>query len=202
VTTEALRTFSPSRMFLRWTNATNMPNTAPATTTMSLRAAWPVLLLLGLSACAPEETLRYGPVTVDLRAEGPLFEGPNTAQATVDPGIAAFLQVNGATPEQLRKATLVSARLSSQDSIGLANVGGMSLQVMSEGASAQELGVRNPLPPGATVAELELAHAQDGLAGHLRQTLVTWVADLQLKADEEDDRHIRAELTFELTLER
>lgn len=158
------------------------------------------ILLLGLASCgAPERlTMESGPVS--LVAAGPLFEGSNTAQGTWTAGLEAFLAERGYSTGQLREARLVSARISGADSTSLRGIRSVSVQWVGGDLGMQQVAVRNPLPADSAAAQLTVAAEQRKLDELLRSGAITVVADLDLAADQESDRHVIGSFTLELTL--
>lgn len=158
------------------------------------------ILLLGFASCgAPERlTLESGPVP--LVAAGPLFEGSNTAQGTWAAGLEAFLAERGYSTGQLREARLVSARLEGADSTGLRGIRSVSVQWVGGEQGMQQVAVRNPLPVDSAVVQLTVAAGQRKLDDLLRSQAITVVADLDLDADQDADRHVIGTFTLELTV--
>lgn len=170
----------------------------------TLRHLLPSALLLTfvLAGCGKSETLLYESGPIQLSAEGPLFEGTNTAQGSWQPGMAEFLKENGATLDQLREARVLSVVLSASDDVGLRGIKSASVMLASEASDMQQVAVLNPFPQDQDSAELTIASEQKGLAGHLRQEQVTVVADLDIDADSDEDRHVIGSFTIELTIKR
>jgi len=158
--------------------------------------------VLALAACGSKETLRFesGPIT--LSAEGPLFEGANTAQGNWETGLAEFLKENGATLDQLKHARVVEATLAADSANGLNGIRSVSVMMATDAADMVQVAVLNPLPADAQTVTLSTAAEQKGLADHLRQNTITVVADLDLTADSDDDRHVTGSFTIELQLKR
>lgn len=161
-----------------------------------------VVALVGLTACGKKETLRFESGPVELTAEGPLFEGSNTAQGTWRPDLEAFLKTQGATLDQLREARVLEAVLATADSIGFQGIRSASLMFASDAQDMQQVAVLNPFPQDQDRAVLTVANEQKGLAGHLKQQTLTVVADLDLGTDSDEDRHVIGSFTLELTIAR
>jgi len=170
----------------------------------TLRHLIPSALLLAavLVGCGKSETLLYESGPIHLSAEGPLFEGTNTAQGSWNPGLATFLKDHDATPEQLRGARVLGAVLSSSGEAGFSGIRSVSVMLASDASDMQQVAVLNPFPQEQGRAELTVADEQKGLAGHLRQEQVTVVADLDIDEDSDDDRHVIGSFTIELTIKR
>jgi hypothetical protein len=170
----------------------------------TLRHLLPSVLLVTsvLVGCGKSETLLYESGPIQLSAEGPIFEGSNTAQGSWDPGLEAFLKDHGATPDQLRGARVLSAMLSASDDTGFSGIRSASVMLASDASDMQQVAVLNPFPKDQERVELTVANEQKGLVGHLQQETVTVVADLDIDADSDDDRHVIGSFTIELTIKR
>lgn len=174
-------------------------------TMISARIVRPIAPLLTLtllvSGCGEPQrlTLESGPVP--LVAAGPLFEGSNTAQGTWAPGLDAFLAAHGHTGDDLRDVRLVAATLAGADSLGLEGIRSVSVQWTSDDEGMRPMAVRNPLPSEPGPVALTVAQERSDLADLLLGGAITVVADLDLEADSETDRHVIGSFTLELTLD-
>lgn len=170
---------------------------------LPFRMAGPGLLTLALlAACGTPETLVFESGPIPLTAEGPLFEGSNTAQGQWQPGLEAFLKEHGATVDQVKGARVTGALLEADSTGGLDGIRSVSLSIASDASDMVQVGVINPLLPGQQQAKLTTAGEQKGLVVHLLQPAVTVVADLDLDADSDADRHVTGSLFIELQLKR
>jgi hypothetical protein len=161
-----------------------------------------LIIVTVLAGCGKRETILYESGPISLIAEGPLFEGTNTAQGTWNPGIAAFLEKHGTTPDRLREARVVGAMLSGTGEEGFRGIRSISVMLASDASDMQQVAVLNPFPQEQGRAELTVADEQKGLVGHLQQETVTVVADLDIDADSDEDRHVIGSFTIELTIKR
>ena len=158
------------------------------------------LLLLMFTACSEPERLRFESGPIDLTAAGPLFEGSNTAQGDWSTGLEEFLQGQGHTLDDLRDARLTSVTLEGADSSGLQGIRSASVQWVGGDQGMRQVAVLNPFPADAARVSLTVAAEQPDLAALLRSGNVTVVADLDLDADSEADRHVIGSFTLELTV--
>jgi hypothetical protein len=158
------------------------------------------LLLATLSACTEPERIVYESGPIPMVASGPLFEGTNTAQGEWTTGLEAFLKAQGHALKDLREARLTSASLSGADSTGLQGIRSASVQWVGGDQGMQQVAVRNPLPAEPGTVALTVATEQPDLAALLRAGTLTVVADLDLDADSEADRHVIGSFTLELTV--
>lgn len=159
-----------------------------------------IVLLAALSACSEPERLTYESGPIPLVASGPLFEGSNTAQGEWATGLEAFLKAQGHELKDLREARLTSASLSGADRTGLQGIRSASVQWVGGDQGMQQVAVRNPLPSDSGTVALTVATDQPDLAALLRAGTLTVVADLDLEADSDADRHVIGSFTLELTL--
>jgi hypothetical protein len=158
------------------------------------------LLLLVFTACSEPERLRFESGPIDLTAAGPLFEGTNTAQGDWSTGLEDFLQGQGHTLDDLRDVRLTSVTLAGADSSGLQGIRSASVQWVGGDQGMRQVAVLNPFPADAARVSLTVAAEQPDLAALLRSGNVTVVADLDLDADSEADRHVIGSFTLELTV--
>lgn len=162
----------------------------------------PLFLALCLVACGEPERLTFQSGPVPLVATGPLFEGTNTAQGTWSTGLEAFLVEQGHSLDQLQEARLVGATIAGADSSGLQGVRSVSVQWMDGATGMHQVAVRNPLPADSATVALTLATDQAKVTELLRSGTLTVVADMDLVADSDSDRHVIGSFTLELTLDR
>jgi hypothetical protein len=155
--------------------------------------------ILLLAACGSRETLTFESGPIPLVAEGPLFEGSNTAQGAWAPGMAAFLAAQGSSPAQLRSARIVQATLEGED---LGGIGGVTFHLASDKLDMLKVANLTPLRHSGNKAVLTVATEQKGLAEHLKEASVTVVADIDLDEDSDEDRHVIGSFTIELTIKR
>jgi len=162
----------------------------------------PVLATVWLAACGSKETvvLESGPIT--LTAAGPLFEGSNTAQGEWKPDLEGFLKSHGARLDQLSSARVTAAALSSSTVGPMTGIRSVTMMLASDTLDMIQIAVLNPLPADTASTALTTATEQAGLEKHLKQAVVTVVADLDLDADSEQDRQLIGTLTIELQLDR
>jgi hypothetical protein len=158
------------------------------------------LLLLMFTACSEPERLRFESGPIDLTAAGPLFEGSNTAQGDWSTGLEEFLQGQGHTLDDLRDARLTSVTLAGADSSGLQGIRSASVQWVGGDQGMRQVAVLNPFPADSASVSLTVAAEQPDLAALLRAGSITVVADLDLDADSEADRHVIGSFTLELTV--
>jgi hypothetical protein len=160
-------------------------------------------LLLTISAatsCGKVSTLEYKAAPITLTAEGPLFEGSNTAQGILTrESLDAFLGKDGYRGAAIKSARLVSARIFTEsDTITLDNISEITLQMAAPEVDMQKVAVLNPVPAGQNSVQLQVAAEQEQIAKLLQQPALTCVADINLKQDSDANLTVRCELVFEI----
>lgn len=169
---------------------------------MRLFLTFTILLstILLASSCGNISTLEYKTAPVILTAEGPLFEGSNTAQGTVaGADLQAFLGKSGFNGASIKSARLVSAQIFAEsDTMNLDNISGITLQLAAPNVDMQQLAVLNPLPAGTGKVSLRVAAEQEKVSSLLQQPDLTCVADINLRQDFEGSLVLKCLLTFEL----
>ncbi|MFN4081895.1 MAG: hypothetical protein ACK4NS_13435 [Saprospiraceae bacterium] len=165
----------------------------------------PTLLVLAaasiwLAACASKRTVEYTIADVDLIAEGPLFEGANTAQATHSFDPDKLKDLLGAYPGQIVAVRLVAAELSLPDTLNFDIANEITLQLAADNAPMQKVAVLNPVPKGARSVALQAAAAQKGVDRLFKQSAMYLVADINLNADHDNDLALRGNFKFEIVV--
>lgn len=166
-----------------------------------MRYLLPTVLLLLISSCTEPERIVYESGPIPLVASGPLFEGANTAQGEWSTGLEAFLKEHGHELKDLREARLTGASLAGADSTGLQGIRSASIQWVGGDQGMQQVAVRNPLPSDSSEVALTVAIEQPDLVALLRAERLTVVADLDLDADRDADRHVIGTFTLDLNVE-
>ena len=72
------------------------------------------MALIALASCSEGTKKHYAIVDMELTAEGPLFDGPNTLQATHTIDLSTI--ENGLTAENVKSVKLTKASISTSDS--------------------------------------------------------------------------------------
>ncbi|MFM7104751.1 MAG: hypothetical protein ACKOW8_04455, partial [Flavobacteriales bacterium] len=115
------------------------------------------LLILGIAlfmvSCSERITKKIEINNLMVSAEGPLFEGPNTLQAT---HVIDWEKIEGGiVPEQIESVKITKADISSEsDTIMFDGIRNMVLQITGSKAQMQKLGVVNPLPSGVNKVQI------------------------------------------------
>ena len=145
-------------------------------------------LLLGLliSCSKPvEKTVTLD--NIELTAEGPLFEGSNTFQATLESPLKAFLKENDLTKEDIAEITVSGCTLSTSDSNFFNLYNSATIQFFSDNSEMQNVGVINPIPQNKKELTVEIAKEQEGITEIFNDKNIYVVGDAIIKEDVYDN---------------
>ena len=132
---------------------------------------------------------------VNLTAEGPYFEGPNSFQCK----ILNTLKINNINPENVDKIVLASAILILPDSIEDGLIQDFSLQLVSNSSEMKKVAFINPIPTGKKEIELTVAHEQEGINEIFSKEEFTTLLDANFSKDFETNIQFKAKLKFNIT---
>ncbi|MDP2187451.1 MAG: hypothetical protein Q8J69_02095 [Sphingobacteriaceae bacterium] len=159
-----------------------------------------VLLLLVAAACGgPTESVERQTDTLLLTAEGPLYDGSNTATYTWPVDLNTLLG-EGYTAADIAKARITGIRITAVNPDNLSLINDITFQLAGSGVAMQKVGFLNPLPANANSVDLVLADEQKGLEAFFGLKEITLVADLNLIQEFEDNLELHAQLTFNFDL--
>lgn len=142
------------------------------------------IILIGIGACSKNEktaTLTFN--NIQISAEGPLYEGANTAQGEVLNELNAFAKENGIDINTISSARLKSFSISAYDSNDLSVYTGFNIQLASEKTDMIQAAAINQIEPGAKLANGTLSSEQKGLLDLLKQDKFILVADANVASD-------------------
>lgn len=148
-------------------------------------------LLLVAVACGKTEKVDYKADEITLTAEGPLYDGSNTATATWKADMADILGEG-----KLADARLTAVTITAAEPADLALISDITLQFAGKNVAMQKVAFLNPLPDGANSVTLQVADDQKGLADFFALDEITVVADLNLKGEYEGNMTLKAKLDF------
>lgn len=133
---------------------------------------------------------------LEMTAEGPLFEGSNTATATWEFDLAELLAGEGSKVSKA-KVTAISVELVPDDEFP--SLEKIVFEVTSKNTSMTRIGLfEGSLVPGQET-ELSVAGKQDNLASAFEDGKMTFVGDFDLLAEEYwDNVTFKVKVTFEL----
>ena len=148
-------------------------------------------LLLVAVACGTTEQVDYSADELTLTAEGPLYDGSNTATASWKADMTDILGEGKLAGARLKSVTITAA-----EPADLALISDITLQFAGKDVAMQKMAFLNPLPDGANSVTLQVADDQKGLADFFALEEITVVADLNLKGEYEGNMTLKAKLDF------
>lgn len=151
-------------------------------------------LLLG--ACGKNEPITFTIDSVQLKAEGPLFEGPNTAQCDIKDALSAFVKEKELEMDKIQSVKLTGVTLTLPDSLNFDIYTNLTLQFASEKTDMFKAAVINPVPQGKNTLTLTVAQEQENLLDLLKQENFTVVADVNVAKDTSMNILMNANLNF------
>jgi hypothetical protein len=159
-----------------------------------------LFLLLVAAACGgPTESVERQTDNLPLTAEGPLYDGSNTATYTWPVDLNALLG-EGYTAADIAKARITGIKITAVNPDNLGMINDITFQLAGSGVAMQKVGFLNPLPAGANSVELVVADDQKGLEAFFGLNEITLVTDLNLTQEFEDNLELHAQLTFNFDL--
>lgn len=156
--------------------------------------------MLFSSCSGPGVVHEWQQEALEFTLEGPLFEGPNSGQVTLELDLPAAL--GAAEGQEVADARLVTATVHPADSMGFDQVRSFVLSFASDNADVpmQEAAFKNPVPEEAASVALDVA-AQAELGAHFAEDRVYLVLDVDLAEDLWDGyRSFVLDYTMEITL--
>jgi hypothetical protein len=158
-----------------------------------------LLLVMVLASC--KETIHKNYLISDLTitAEGPLFDGPNTMQATHTIDLGAIEA--GLSAEQIESVKLKKAEISTTDSIAINNIRNFVLQFTSADAKMQKAGVLNPVPKDSPLVQI-LPAAEAELKDNFKQKEIIIILDADLEGDLDANLTYTGNFEFEITYKK
>jgi hypothetical protein len=158
------------------------------------------LLLLVAAACGgPTESVERQTDNLLLTAEGPLYDGSNTATYTWPVDLKALLG-EGYTAADIAKVRITGIRITAVNPDNLSLVNDITFQLAGSGVAMQKVGFLNPLPADANSIELVVADEQEGLEAFFGLNEITLVSDLNLTQEFDGNLELNAQITFNFDL--
>jgi hypothetical protein len=152
-----------------------------------------------LASCSEGVKKNYIIENIELTAEGPLFDGPNTMQATH--GIDLNRILDGLKAEQIESVKLTKASVSTTDSMAFNSIRNFVLQFTSADAKMQKAGVLNPVPQNTSTVELTPA-AEADLTDNFKQKEMIIILDADLEGDRDENLTYSGNFEFEITYKK
>ena len=161
-----------------------------------------ILLFLGvalLASCSEGITKKYTIDNIDVTVEGPLFDGPNTMQATHSIDLSTIEA--GLLPEHIQSVKLTKASVITADSASFNGVRNFVLQFTSADAKMQKAGVLNPVPQNTSPVELTPS-AEADLTDNFKQKELIIILDADLEGDRDESLTYTGNFEFEITYKK
>ncbi|MFN3529468.1 MAG: hypothetical protein ACK417_06060 [Bacteroidia bacterium] len=166
---------------------------------MKIKQLSALVLLLAMGCNTATQTIEVESPSLRLTAEGPLYDGSNTATAAWRINIAEWLGEDIVSTD-IVSAKITSIRLKSRNTENFDLLNDVSVQLAGPKVAMKKVGFLNPVPADLGILDLKLAEDQKGLAEFFGLREITLVADLDLKEEFDDDLQFDAQLklTFEI----
>jgi hypothetical protein len=157
------------------------------------------LALATMISCSDGIKSKYTIENIELTAEGPLFDGPNTLQATHTINLNRIEE--GMKAEHIQSVKLTKASVSTADSSAFNTIRNFVLQFTSADAKMQKAGVLNPVPKNTNTIELTTA-AEAELADNFKQNEIIIILDADLEGDRDENLSYTGNFEFEITYKK
>lgn len=160
--------------------------------------------LVLLTSCSGEtETLTINSPELRLSAEGPLFEGANTATASWEFILVELIGENEDRKVSIKNAKLTQVEILLQEGEDLPEIEKMVFEMTSKNTPMTRLGLyEGKIEPGKSFG-LSLASKQEKLASAFEDGKITFVGDFDLLEEEYwEDIHFSLKATFELEIKK
>ncbi|EOZ97940.1 hypothetical protein A33Q_1592 [Indibacter alkaliphilus LW1] len=146
------------------------------------------------------KTLEVESPELDMTAEGPLFEGANTATATWEFNLSDILGEEGTQVSKAKVKAIEVTFVELEDSPSLEK---MVFEVTSQNTSMTRVGLyESGLAPGNKV-ELSVAGKQENLASAFKDEKMTFVGDFDLLEEEYwDNLSFKVKVKFEISVKQ
>ena len=159
-----------------------------------------LLLAVLLHACGGKtKSIEVTTPTLELTAEGPLFEGANTATATWELDLQTLRQESGVEQAKLKEAKIKRITITLQDGEELPSLEKMVMELTSKNLSMTRVGLYEGKIEAGKAFELAVAQQQENLKAAFEDGKITFVGDFDL-IDEEywESLQFTLSVTFEL----
>lgn len=144
------------------------------------------------------EKTTYQMKDVEFTLAGPLFEGANPVQYTVNVDLKAILGDKYAEGVKITGASLKSATLKAADSANFDGVSSFVMSLASDNKKMKELAVLNPVKAGSS--SVSLAPSTEATAGEFFGEKQFYILiDAALAKDLDADMVFKGDFEFELT---
>lgn len=150
--------------------------------------------MVATTACSNTETVTLDSGEITLTAEGPLYDGSNTASADWTADLSAL----NVAAVDIQSARVKSITVTTENPEDMALIQDITFQFAGKDVSMQQVGFLNPVPEAASELTLQIAEEQNDIVQFFKLPNMTWVSDVNLKAEKEDNLRLKVRLNFEL----
>jgi hypothetical protein len=156
------------------------------------------LIILSLTSCGASEQ-QSSSIEVNTTAEGPFFMGANSLIADYEVSLDNLIEGRSIKAEEIHSIQLsgVSVTLD-DDSLTLADMNSVTLQLVGKDAPMTTVAVRNPISEGGQSTTLVASDEAD-LTPYFKDSKFTFVLDLDFKDDAYVDQ-VNASVKVDLTI--
>ncbi len=171
---------------------------------MKLRLILPSIvtfaMLLAIASCGERETLTFE-TELDFTFSGPLFEGPESAQASIAGDLNDFLKAKSIRREQIRSVQLTEVEVTRDEAYPLELVTDAGLTFAGSGMDMTQVAVLNPVPSDNASFKLNVS-AEAKAAPFFKADDFILLLDLGFGDDVDDDYRATARMRFEVTIKK
>lgn len=157
------------------------------------------LAVAALASCSEGITKKYTIENIDVTVEGPLFDGPNTMQATHSIDLSTIEA--GLLPEHIQAVKLTKASVTTADSAAFNSVRNFVLQFTSADAKMQKAAVLNPVPKNTALVDL-MPSTEAELTENFKQKEIIIILDADLEGDRDESLTYTGNFEFEITYKK
>lgn len=157
-------------------------------------------LLLLLMACGERETLTFETVR-EFEFEGPLFEGPESAQASIADDLNAFLKSNDIERKQIKSVKLAEVEVTRDDAYEAELVTDAGLTFAGSGMDMTQVAVLNPVPSDQKAFKLNVSSEAEAAPFFKAEDFIL-LLDIGFGDDVDEDYSATARMRFEITIKK
>lgn len=157
-----------------------------------------------LASCSGEtKTTQIETPELAMTAEGPLFEGANTATASWDFNLNEILGLGADEKVNIKNAKISKVEFLLEDAEDLPELEKMVFEVTSKNTSMTRIGLYDGKIQAGSPFQLSLAAKQENLASAFGDGKITFVGDFDLKDEEYwEDLNFSLKIVFELEVKK
>jgi hypothetical protein len=156
-----------------------------------------LLAVLTMVSCAPTETVPFQ-TELDFTFDGPLFEGPESGQASLKASFDAFLIAQGLERHSIKEVKLTEAVVFTNPEYPSQLIADAGLTFAGGDLEMVQVGVINPFPEGGHNGSLNVSD-EAKITPFFRASDFIILLDLGFSDDLDDDYTCSAKLNFDVT---